>query len=59
MGNVPRRKPLKPKLPPPTVIRDPVTYDTKYEENPEDPHYILPFLRRTVGPAFRRRTEAR
>lgn len=54
MGNVPRKK-RKAKLPPPTVIHDPVTYDNHYEEDPSDPHYILPFLRRTVGPRFHRR----
>lgn len=32
-----------------------VTYDTKYDDDPKSPYYILPQLRRTQGPEFKKR----
>lgn len=45
MGNIPRRRFVPPKRGVPTIV-----LDTVYTEDVNDPHYILPVLRRTEGP---------
>lgn len=57
MGNVPRRK-LQAGSTTVSVEKSKgreVHYLTQYGEDPLDPFYILPFLRRVVGPEFGRR----